>query len=176
MLLLLGGCLRYGRQKGMVKESGDMRESIVVGTDGSETAKAAVDEAIRIAEALGAELHVVSAYQPLKGARIRGAAGPQEGWQLMPDSVVDATLDEARATVETTGVQVRTHAIRDAPADALLEIADEVHAGMIIIGSVGMHGAKRLAPGNVPNQISHKARCNVLIVNTDRARRGAAPH
>ncbi len=153
-----------------------MRESIVVGTDGSETAKAAVNEAIRIAKALGAELHVVSAYQPLKGARIRGGAGPQEGWQLMSDSVVDATLDEARATVETTGVQVHTHAIRDAPADALLEIADEVHAGMIIIGSVGVHGAKRLAPGNVPNQISHKARCNVLIVNTDRARSGAADH
>ena len=47
---------------------------------------------------------------------------------------------------------------------------------MIIIGSVGIHGAKRLAPGNVPNQISHKARCNVLIVNTDRARSGAADH
>ena len=79
-------------------------------------------------------------------------------------------------TVESTGVQVRTHAIRDAPADALLEVADEVHAGMIVIGSVGVHGAKRLAPGNVPNQISHKARCNVLIVNTDRARSGAADH
>lgn len=145
-----------------------MGESIVVGTDGSETAKVAVNEAIRIAKALGAELHVVSAYQPLKEARIRGSVGPQEGWQLMPDSVVDATLDEARVTIESTGVQVRTHAIRDAPADALLEVADEVHAGMIVIGSVGMHGAKRLAPGNVPNQISHKARCNVLIVNTDR--------
>jgi ubiquinone biosynthesis protein len=36
-----------------------------------------------------------------------------------------------------------------------------------VVGSKGMHGAKRLALGNVPNQISHKARCNVLIVNTD---------
>ena len=137
-----------------------------MGTDGSETAKVAVNEAIRIAKALGAELHVVSAYQPLKEARIRGSVGPQEGWQLMPDSVVDATLDEARVTVESTGVQVRTHAIRDAPADALLDVADEVHAGMIVIGSVGMHGAKRVL-GSVPNTVSHRAHCNVLIVSTD---------
>ena len=104
-------------QKGMVKESGDMRESIVVGTDGSETAKVqrSMAEAIRIAEALGTRIARCSAYQPLKGARIRGAGLAAGGRQLMPDSVLDATLDEARATVETTGVQVRTHVTSGRP-------------------------------------------------------------
>jgi nucleotide-binding universal stress UspA family protein len=145
-----------------------MPESIVVGTDGSETAKLAVDEAIRIAKALGAELHVVSAYKPLKTSTVRTSPEmTQEGWQLMPDSLVDATLDETGATVKARGVGVGTHAVRRAPVDALLEVADKVQATMIVVGSQGMHGAKRLSLNNVPNQISHKARCNVLIVNTD---------
>jgi nucleotide-binding universal stress UspA family protein len=64
-------------------------------------------------------------------------------------------------------VKVTTHAIERDPADALLEVAAEVQAAMIVVGSKGMHGARRLTLGNVPNQISHKARCNVLIVCTD---------
>ncbi len=147
-----------------------MGEAIVVGTDGSKTAKVAVDEAIRIAEALGAELHLVSAYAPLRRANVRGGNGPVEGWQIMPDSVVDATLDEARSTVATHGIDVKTHAVRQGPAEALLEVADEVNAKMIVVGSQGMHGSKRLSLNNVPNQISHKAHCNVLIVNTDVAK------
>jgi ubiquinone biosynthesis protein len=64
-------------------------------------------------------------------------------------------------------VEVTTHALRRDPADALLEVAAKVDAGLIVVGSQGMHGAKRLTLGNVPNQVSHKARCNVLIVDTD---------
>jgi len=150
-----------------------MAGSIVVGTDGSETAKVAVMEAIKIAKALGAELHVVSAYEALQNAHVRGAPSG-EGWQLRPDSVVESILDEAQSTVRMHGVDVTGHAVRHGPADALLEIADQVDAEMIVVGSVGMHGAKRLSLGNVPNQISHKARCHVLIVNTDRRSNGAA--
>jgi ubiquinone biosynthesis protein len=62
---------------------------------------------------------------------------------------------------------VTSHAVRKDPADALLAVADEVGASMIVVGSKGMHGARRLALGNVPNKVSHHARCNVLIVATD---------
>jgi nucleotide-binding universal stress UspA family protein len=50
-----------------------MYQSIVVGTDGSETAERAVAEATRLAKALDGELHVVSAYEPLRGVRVEGA-------------------------------------------------------------------------------------------------------
>ena len=70
-----------------------MGEAIVVGTDGSETAKAAVNEAIRLAKAFDAELHVVSAYKPLRGAHVSGApAGAAKVWQPLPDSRVEALL------------------------------------------------------------------------------------
>jgi nucleotide-binding universal stress UspA family protein len=146
-----------------------MGESIVVGTDGSETAKQAVEEAVRLATALGAELHVVSAYEPLRGARITGAPeGAAKVWAPLPDANVDATLQEAAALVRMRKVPVTTHAVEHDPADALLEVADNVGANLIVVGSQGMHGARRLTLGNVPNKVSHRAQCNVLIVSTDR--------
>jgi nucleotide-binding universal stress UspA family protein len=65
-------------------------------------------------------------------------------------------------------VEVKTHAIEREPADALLEVAEEVDARMIVVGNKGMHSATRFVLGNVPNKVSHRARCDVLIVATDR--------
>ena len=144
-----------------------MSEVIVVGTDGSDTAKRALAEAVRLASALGAEVHVVSAYER---ARVMHAASPG-GYQIPPildDGMVDVKLSEAATSVRAAGVPVTTHAVRREPADALLEVADEVDANLIVIGNQGMHGAKRVL-GSVPNSVSHKARCNVLIVSTDAA-------
>jgi len=146
-----------------------MSNSIVVGTDGSDTAGRAVDEAIRLAKALDAEIHIVSAFEPLRGAKIQGAPeGAAKVWAPLPDTLVNSTVDQAAAKVRTSGVQVKTHAVEKDPADALLQVAGEIGADMIVVGSKGMHGARRVL-GSVPNKVSHQARCNVLIVATDRA-------
>jgi nucleotide-binding universal stress UspA family protein len=148
-----------------------MADSIVVGTDGSDTAKLAVQEAVRLAKALGAQVHVVSAFEPLRGVRIAGAPeGAAKVWAPLPDARVEATLSEAQAAIRLSAsdVPVSTYAVQKDPADALLGVADDVGATMIVVGSKGMHGARRLTLGNVPNQVSHRARCNVLIVSTDR--------
>lgn len=145
-----------------------MDEQIVVGTDGSETAKVAVSEAVRLAKCLGASVHLVSGYKPLRGAKIAGAPeGAAKVWAPLPDSSVEAVLSQAAAGARMEGVEVETHALEEEPADALLKVADKVGATMIVVGSRGMHGAKRVL-GSVPNAVSHHARCNVLIVSTDR--------
>lgn len=146
-----------------------MADSIVVGTDGSDSAKRAVKEAVRLAKALDAELHLVSAFEPLRGARIVGAPeGAAKVWNPLPDASVEATLAEAAAAVRMNDVAVSTHALERDPADALIEVAEKVGASMIVVGNKGMHGAKRFVLGNVPNKVSHRARCSVLIVATDR--------
>jgi len=143
-----------------------MSEAIVVGTDGSGTAERAVDEAIRLAKALDWEIHVVSAYKPIRGAKVVGAsAGRAELSAPQSDTLVDSTLDQAAARVRSGGVSVETHAVEAEPADALLKVAGDVGAKMIVVGSRGMHGAKRVL-GSVPNTVSHSAGCNVLIVST----------
>lgn len=143
-----------------------MGEAIVVGTDGSETAKAAVSEAIRLAKAFDGELHVVSAYKPLRGAHVSGApAGAAKVWQPLPDSRVEAILQEAAAAIRLREVPVKTHTSEDEPADALLSVASEVGASLIVVGNRGMQGARRVL-GSVPNKVAHHASCNVLIVAT----------
>jgi nucleotide-binding universal stress UspA family protein len=144
-----------------------MAEQIVVGTDGSETAKVAVSEAVRLAKLLGAGVHLVSSYKPLRGAKIAGAPeGAAKVWAPLPDSGVEAILSEAAASIRMQDIEVETHALEDEPADALLRVADKVGASMIVVGNRGMHGAKRVL-GSVPNAVSHKASCNVMIVSTD---------
>jgi len=145
-----------------------MAESIVVGTDGSDSAKQAVREAVRLAKALGAELHVVSAFEGLRGARVSGAPeGAAKVWAPLPDSQVDAILSETAAAIRNQQIAAKTHAIEKDPADALLAVAEEVGASMIVVGNRGMHGARRFVLGSVPNTVSHRARCSVLIVATD---------
>ena len=142
-----------------------MSEAIVVGTDGSDTAKRAVAEAVRLASALGAEIHLVSAYERARAVHAASPGGQQVP-PMVDDGMVESKLSEAAASVRAADVSVKTHAVRKEPADALLEVADEVGADLIVVGNQGMHGAKRVL-GSVPNSVSHKARCNVLIVSTD---------
>ena len=144
-----------------------MDDLIVVGTDGSDTAQHAVAEAVRFAKALGAQLHLVSGFEPVRGAHVSGAPqGAAKVWAPLPDDQVEAILSQAAAKIRMAGLTVTSHAIRKDPAEALLEVAENVGATMIVVGSKGMHGARRLALGNVPNKVSHRARCNVLIVAT----------
>ncbi len=146
-----------------------MSEAIVVGTDGSETASRAVDEAGRLAKALGATLHIVSAYGPVRGPRVSGApdAAAEQMAPVGPEAAVDATLDQTAALMRQRGVEVATHAVEKDPADALLDVASDVDATMIVVGSRGMHGARRFVLGSVPNKVSHHAKCSVLIVATE---------
>jgi nucleotide-binding universal stress UspA family protein len=146
---------------------GKHTESIVVGTDGSATAEQAVEEAVRLAKALDGEIHIVSAFEPLRGGKVAGAPeGAAKVFSPLPDSKVEVILAEAAAAARRSGATVTTHALDQSPADALLKVADEVDADLVVVGNRGMHGAKRVL-GSVPNTVSHRAHCNVLIVSTD---------
>ena len=76
-----------------------MSDSIVVGTDGSDTAKRAVAEAVRLARALGGEVHIVTAFEPLRGVAAAGASGFVVAPLEDEEELVAATLAEAEAAV-----------------------------------------------------------------------------
>lgn len=142
-----------------------MYSSIVVGTDGSETAKRAVREAAGLARAVGGELHVVSAFEPA-GGRIAGAPeGAAKVWAVAPDFEVEGLIEEALASVRESGIEAKSHTVKGDPVDALLEVAERVGADLIVVGNRGMHGMGRVL-GSVPNKVSHRAGCSVLIVAT----------
>ena len=146
-----------------------MFERIVVGTDGSETAGEAVRQAIELAAALGAALEIVSAYEPVPEARLRAEAQlapPDVQWSIGQREDVDAVLEAAAREAERAGVTVSTSRRQGDPADAILDVAEETGAELIVIGNKGMTGAKRFLLGSVPNKISHHAPCSVLIIRT----------
>jgi nucleotide-binding universal stress UspA family protein len=145
-----------------------MFSSIVVGTDGSDTASEAVRQAIALARAVGARIELVSAYEPVTDARLRETIDvPQDlHWMLNPREDVEATLEQAAADVRAAGVEVEVYARQGDPADAILDVAEERGSDLIVVGNKGMTGAKRFLLGSVPNKISHHAPCSVLIIRT----------
>ncbi len=144
--------------------------SIVVGTDGSETAQEAVRQAVELAKLAGATLEVVSAYEPVSGQRLKDEAieAPRDlQWSINPREDVDATLSQVAAEARESGVEtVRTFARQGDPADAILDVAEEFGIDLIVVGNKGMTGAKRFLLGSVPNKVSHHAPCSVLIIRT----------
>ena len=128
-----------------------MYERIVVGVARVETAQKAARHAIELARKLGAELHLVTAFSGSdtspSGADRKHAEGFLESIAL------------------SSALPIRTHALPGDPADAILRVAGEVDADLIVVGNKGMHGAGRIL-GSVPNNIAHKTSCSILIVST----------
>jgi nucleotide-binding universal stress UspA family protein len=143
--------------------------SIVVGTDGSSTAQEAVRQATDLAEHLGASVHLVSAYEPVSEGRLRDERQqvPEDAqWMVNAREDVDATLEDAGAGIEERGLKVERYAREGDPADAILDVAEEQNADLIVVGNKGMTGAKRFLLGSVPNKVSHHAPCSVMIIRT----------
>jgi nucleotide-binding universal stress UspA family protein len=143
--------------------------SIVVGTDGSDTATQAVRQAVDLASAVGAKLELVSAYEPVAEQRLaqeRREAPEDLQWAIGPREDVDAKLEAAAALARGAGVQVDLSPRQGDPADAILDVAEEHNADLIVVGNKGMTGAKRFLLGSVPNKVSHHAPCSVLIIRT----------
>jgi nucleotide-binding universal stress UspA family protein len=144
--------------------------SILVGTDGSNTAQTALRRAVELAAGLQARLAIVSAYAPASDPRLGGeqVLAPKDVQRAInPHHDVLALLEAARLEAAAAGVgEVETFARVGDAADAILDVAEEQRCDLIVVGNKGMTGAKRFLLGSVPNKVSHHAPCSVLIVRT----------
>jgi 3-phenylpropionate/trans-cinnamate dioxygenase ferredoxin reductase component len=128
---------------------------LVVGTDGSVTATAARDAAIRLAKRFRAELLVVCAYEIPRMNR------------QMAEEVIQRSLEAAsRQKVQASG-DLGT----GDPAEMILDAAERANADLIVVGNKGMGQARRFRLGSVPDRIAHFAPCDLLIVDTTRSDR-----
>jgi nucleotide-binding universal stress UspA family protein len=142
---------------------------IVVGTDGSDTAAEAVRQAVDLAKLAGAQLSIVSAYAPVSKRRVEGekeGAPADVQYEIGPREDVNLVLDAAAASARKEGIEVQTHPVEADPAEAILNVAEETKADLIVVGNKGMTGARRFLLGSVPNNVSHHAPCSVIIVRT----------
>ena len=144
-------------------------QSIVVGTDGSDTAKKAVEQAAELAKGGDGELHIVMSASAVSESRLRSERSevPDDiAHTVNPNEDTEAELKQAAEPYEGQGIKVVTHAKSGDPADAIIDVAESNGADLIVVGNKGMTGAKRFFLGAVPNKISHHAPCSVLIVRT----------
>jgi nucleotide-binding universal stress UspA family protein len=139
---------------------------IVIGTDGSESANAALDMAIELAREHGATLHIVNAFKPPSSAAHVAVAGAAVSGDFAQAAMVSGEASEQlleRAASRADGLNVEVHSVNNSAPEAVLAVADAVNADLIVVGNKGM---QRKVFGSVPNSIAHKAPCNLLIAKT----------
>jgi ubiquinone biosynthesis protein len=135
---------------------------ILVATDRSESASRAVDWAASMAERFGAELLVLQVVVPddQPGTEAGAAEATRAGY---------AAQDLAEYAESLAGHRGRARVVVDSdPARAIVKAAEEDGVDVVVVGNVGMAGRREFLLGNVPNRVSHNARCTVIIVNTAR--------
>lgn len=160
-------------------------KKILVGADGSPTAMAAVEMASGLAAKLDTTPTIVTAFEPPSEQeleRMRSGATdaistwnmtkeqketpPGFEWRIAGAAQAEDVLERASDHASKSGVEAEVRAVEGAPAEVLLNLAGSENFDLIVVGSVGMSGAKRFMLGNVPNRLSHHTPVDILILHT----------
>jgi nucleotide-binding universal stress UspA family protein len=141
-------------------------QSIVVGTDGSPSAEAAVRRATEIARGSGALVHLVTAYPDVPSYRERiGSSAKRDSIDLR--EVAESVLARAAGELTSQGVEVETHAREGDAAKVILDVAQEQDAELIVVGARGLSGLQRFLLGSVSSKLAHHATSSLMIVRED---------
>ena len=139
--------------------------AIVVGTDGSRGAEAAVQKVVELLRGTGATVHVVCAYPGRSALERLGMTARQDPVDLR--GVAADVLARAEARLLEAGLEVEKHAREGDPAQAILEVADDTSAGLIVVGARSGVGRGLFMLGGVPAKLSHHLPTSLLIVRED---------
>lgn len=138
-----------------------MISTVAVGTDGSETAEEAVRQAAEIARRYGAKLMLLSAFP---GPQAFAAyAGIDLEWASGSRTYVKRILERSETALRREGIECGTRSAEGDPADVLVRLAEECGADLLVIGNKGI---KRRVLGSLPNTVTHKAACSVMVIKT----------
>jgi nucleotide-binding universal stress UspA family protein len=151
-------------------------QTVVVGTDGSDSSLRAVDRAGAVAADHGAKLIVATAYFPAGFTRGSWGVAPGilpnpdpkgEGYQLSGNAPIYAILREARLRGKAAGARdIEERSIVGDAVHALVDLAEEVHADLLVVGNVGLTGLAGRWLGSIPANVCHRAKTDMLIVHT----------
>jgi nucleotide-binding universal stress UspA family protein len=139
--------------------------AIVVGTDGSRGAEAAVEKVIELVGGRGVTVHVVCAYPGRSTLERIGMAGRQDPIDMR--GVAADVLARAEGRFREAGFAVEKHAREGDPAHTIIDVADEQNADLIVVGARGTTGLRRFMLGSVAGKLSHHAPSSLLIVRDD---------
>lgn len=142
-------------------------KTVVVGTDGSDSSLRAVDRAGALASGSDAKLVIATAYFPSHDDSRGADVLKDEGYKLAGNAPIYAILREAKDRAKAAGANaVEEKAIVGAPVDALVDLAEEVKADLLVVGNVGLSTIAGRLLGSVPANVSRRSKVDVLIVHT----------
>ncbi len=140
--------------------------TVVVGTDGSDSSMRAVDRAGQIAGA-DAKLIIASAYLPQQEDTRAADALREESYKVSGTAPIYAILQDAKERAHAAGAKnVEERPVVGAPVDALVHLAEEEEADLLVVGNVGLSTIAGRLLGSVPANVSRRAKTDVLIVHT----------
>ncbi len=140
--------------------------TIVVGTDGSETAKHAVRRAAELAAADQARLVVTTAFERQESSG-NDSIPDDVRWMLTDINSAEAHARAGRELAHELGVEdVVVQALSGPPAEMLIETAETFSADLIVVGSVGLTASAHFILGSVASTVLHHAPADVLVVHT----------
>lgn len=137
-----------------------MISTVAVGTDGSATADEAVKEAAEIARRFEARLVLLSAFEDSGG---EPAEDIEREWASSSSARVRSMLERTESELSAGGIECETRIDQGDPAEVIVRLAADCDADLLVIGNKGM---ERRVLGSVPNTVTHKAGCSVLVVKT----------
>ncbi len=141
--------------------------TVLVGTDGSDSSLRAVDKAGQIAAGSGAKVIVATAYFPQSEDQRSADVLKDEGYKMSGNAPIYAILREARDRAKAAGADdVEEKAVVGAPVDALVDLAEEVKADLLVVGNVGLSTIAGRLLGSVPANVARRSKTDVLIVHT----------
>jgi nucleotide-binding universal stress UspA family protein len=144
-------------------------KKILVGTDGSDTSMLAVDRAGAIAGKSGAELLIVTAYEPASKEEIRTASDvlKQDAYQVVGSAPAESVLRDAAARAHSGGAdKIETRAVQGPPVDVLDQAVTDSGADLLVVGNVGLNTLTGRILGSVPQSVARRSGVDVLIVHT----------
>jgi nucleotide-binding universal stress UspA family protein len=138
-----------------------MITTVAVGTDGTATAAEAVSVAADIAKRFDAKIVLMSAFDESRASR--SPTDPEGEWSYSPETRLREILSRAQEDLRKEGLDASIRVEAGDPGDVLVQLADEADVDLLVVGNKGM---QRRVLGSVPNTVTHKANCSVLVVKT----------
>jgi nucleotide-binding universal stress UspA family protein len=140
-------------------------KTVVLGTDGSPGAESAVRKLIELGRGSGATVHLVCAYPAPSALERIGMTARQEPTDLRGVAYDVLARDERR--LAEAGFSVEKHAREGEPANAIIDVAADAKADLVVVGARGSTGLRRFVIGGVASKLSHHSPTSLLIVHDE---------
>ena len=143
--------------------------TVVVGTDGSESSLRAVDRAAKIAADADAKLIIATGYLPQKDDTRAADVLGDEGYKVTGNAPIYAMLHDAHDRARAAGAKtIEDRPIQSGPVQALVDLAEEVGADLLVVGNVGLDARSAIIGRvfSIPGAVATRAKIDVMIVRT----------